>query len=407
VSTVARLLAVALVVGACGRISFDPRDDAGAGDVVGADTLDSCAIRQLAVGERHVCALRGDGAIYCAGDNAEGQLGTGILSAAQPVAVRATELSDFPVASVHAGRQFTCVRDTAGMLFCLGDNGNRELGTLAVSASTPTRVAAVVPALRSVSLGNTHGCGITAANEVYCWGDSDEGQGGTGVAPGSHSPELVASLTAQVPVSVSAGTDHVCAIIAGNNIACWGSGTLFRLGYNASQTCDMATAGPIPCQMQPNDLQLDFAAAVTAGHEHSCMITTFGDVRCWGSNDQGQGGAAPSTMQGLTVVPAISSPSALVTGRHHTCAIVGGVVSCWGSSNLYQLGSAIADSFTPVAVTLSAPAVALATNPLGRTTCALLDDGTVTCWGANDFGQLGRGTMSTRELPAPFVVPCD
>ena len=35
--------------------------------------------------------------------------------------------------------------------------------------------------------------------------------------------------------------------------------------------------------------------------------------------------------------------------------------------------------------------------------CALLRDGTVTCWGANAYGQLGRDSWSNSSVPANVV----
>lgn len=403
------LVAFALVLGACGRIDFDPRVDSSSATV---DALDACGIRHLAVGEGHICALRNDGEVYCAGENAEGQLGTGVLGAAQPTPVRATEWVGLSaaVATIHTGRQFSCVRDQDGMVFCVGDNDNRQLGTAATSPPTPTRVAAVTPPLSSVSLGASHGCGITLGGQLICWGDSDEGQGGLGISPNSHTPEVVTSLTAQAPVHVSAGTDHVCAATSGTNMFCWGDGGLNRLGFTGVDSCPNATAGPITCQTTPTKLGISGAAELAAGHEHSCSLQTNGDVFCWGSNDRSQTGQPPTTSSGITLVAGAGKAVQVVAGRHFNCARDDvGAVRCWGAADLFQLGSSIAqnESATPVVVSLQRPATALASHPMTQSACAVLDDGSAWCWGANDSGQLGRGTMTTREIAGPFVVPCD
>lgn len=404
-----RLVALVLL-GACGRIYFAPLDDAG-GDV--SDAFDACAIRSIAVGERHVCALRNDNAIYCAGDNTFGQLGTGILSAPQPTPVLATEWTALGApSSVHAGRQNTSVRDSSGMLFGVGANGNRQLGTTAGGAAIPTRGAAAVPALSTVAFGNAHGCGITPANEAYCWGDSDEGQGDSarGTSPNGHPPELIASLTAQMPVRVGTGTNHVCAVLSGARLACWGDGELFRLGYVATDSCPNATAGPISCQTTPGIVPLAGVMDVAAGHEHTCAAMTDGSVMCWGSNDRGQAGQAPSSSTGIMAVAGVSDVFEIAAGRHFNCARDAmGRVWCWGAADLDQLGRVISasESPTPLEVVLSRPATSVVSHALGNTVCALLDDGTVSCWGTNDAGQLGRGTLTTFEVPGPFTIPCE
>lgn len=411
-----RALALALFATGCGRLAFDPRGD-GAGsdsrsDDGAADAFDACAIRQIGLGERHVCAVRGDGAIYCAGDNATAQLGTGAVSGPISTPVLATAFSATPpssVVSVHPGIDFTCMLDAAGAAHCIGDNGNRQLGAVTGPTTNPSPVTVPVPPLRALSVGKAFGCGITTGDTIYCWGDADEGQAGNDTQANVHSPESVSGLTGMQLSSLATGSDHVCVLAGGARISCWGSGTLARLGYTPSETCPLATAGTIPCQDNPVDLGISTAARVVAGHEHTCMLTTSDQVECWGSNDNSQVGAPVSTQETRTLVANLSGAGAVVAGRHHNCALVpsSGVVACWGSSNFWELGSDTVDQASAIVVPLSRKAVAVATHPLARFTCAILDDGTAECWGANDFGQLGRGTMTTRELPGPFPVPCD
>jgi alpha-tubulin suppressor-like RCC1 family protein len=89
--------------------------------------------------------------------------------------------------------------------------------------------------------------------------------------------------------------------------------------------------------------------------------------------------------------------TALVAGFHHFCAILdGGSVRCWGGNSSGQLGyghaSSIGDDESPSAdgpVPLAAPAVELAAGQFFS--CARLAGGDVKCWGANNYGQLGAG----------------
>ena len=37
--------------------------------------------------------------------------------------------------------------------------------------------------------------------------------------------------------------------------------------------------------------------------------------------------------------------------------------------------------------------------------CAVLSNGTITCWGGNDLGQLGDGTNTNSTSPSTFVHP--
>jgi alpha-tubulin suppressor-like RCC1 family protein len=84
----------------------------------------------------------------------------------------------------------------------------------------------------------------------------------------------------------------------------------------------------------------------------------------------------------------------------------GGTVECWGSGGNGQLGNGeMASSMTPVPVTGLAGVKAIGAGPelQGDTTCALLADGTVSCWGLDNGGQLGNG--STMTAGTPVAVP--
>ena len=82
----------------------------------------------------------------------------------------------------------------------------------------------------------------------------------------------------------------------------------------------------------------------------------------------------------------------VVAGGEHTCAILNdGSVKCWGRNHKGQLASGdYTDRSTPTPTDLlPRPVVKLA---LGHQhTCVVLDDGTARCWGDNLYGQLGNG----------------
>ncbi len=121
----------------------------------------------------------------------------------------------------------------------------------------------------------------------------------------------------------------------------------------------------------------------------------------------------------------LSNVAAIAAGQFHTCALLGGddvgTVKCWGANYAGQLGngSAGAYSTTPVAVCdtgATAPCTGTAANGNiltgaiaiaagGSHTCALLGDGTVKCWGANDSGQLGNGTWTNSSTPVAVCPP--
>ena len=109
-----------------------------------------------------------------------------------------------------------------------------------------------------------------------------------------------------------------------------------------------------------------------------------------------------------TAAPAISSPSThIAAGASHTCALISdGTVTCWGYNRVGQLGDgSTTNSNVPVAVTGGALANKTVTDITAGAyhTCALISDGTVTCWGNNSDGQLGDGSTTTINVPVAVV----
>src|SRR3546814_10455118 len=97
---------------------------------------------------------------------------------------------------------------------------------------------------------------------------------------------------------------------------------------------------------------------------------------------------------------------AIAARYDHTCALLDdGSVKCWGENNSGQLGygdridrgdgpNEMGDNLPTVGLGTDLTAVAI-TCGYGNT-CALLDDGSGKCWGKCSNGQLGYGDSITR-----------
>lgn len=139
---------------------------------------------------------------------------------------------------------------------------------------------------------------------------------------------------------------------------------------------------------------------VAVGHDHSCAVLEDGRVFCWGVNENGELGdgtledsPTPVLVEGLGPARSVevSGESSAIQGRS-TCAVLDdGTVACWGSGGHGQLGTGTYDdASTPQQVQGLEGVVQVAVGDTHA--CALLDDGTVRCWGANRlYGQVGVG----------------
>ncbi|MBU1350153.1 hypothetical protein KKH19_03545 [Patescibacteria group bacterium] len=73
---------------------------------------------------------------------------------------------------------------------------------------------------------------------------------------------------------------------------------------------------------------------------------------------------------------------------------------CWGYNSSGQLGDgSTSDKTTPVQVSNLGASTVNEITAGDYYTCALKTDGSMVCWGNNDFGQLGDGSTSDKTTP--------
>ena len=129
----------------------------------------------LAVGAHFTCALRGDGAVWCWGDNSAGQLGRGPNVAGQPSGTPGPVSSLGSASAIGASSGSVCAR-SSGRLFCWGSNGSGQLGDgTTINRNLPVEVLGLRDPVQFTG-GSAHMCATTAANGAYCWGGNANGQ---------------------------------------------------------------------------------------------------------------------------------------------------------------------------------------------------------------------------------------
>jgi cysteine-rich repeat protein len=212
-------------------------------------------------------------------------------------------------------------------------------------------------------------------------------------------------------VGLSAGTGFTCALLGSGAVRCWGDNTYGQLGL-----ADTDPHIAFPYQIATVTFG-EKATQIASGANHTCVALAGGGVRCWGRNELGQLGQGDITAR-TGPAPLISFGSAvsvLSAGGNTTCVVLqNGEVHCWGSNSSGMLGLATTTqpSKTTAATALGAVSVGgtASTVAVGTTAvCATIASGaTVVCWGNNSFGQLGRGdmtTVGTTTTPAAAPAP--
>jgi alpha-tubulin suppressor-like RCC1 family protein len=394
------------------------------------------AAGQLTAGAHHTCAVL-TGAVRCWGFGGDGRLGyantTSIGDDETPGSVGPLDLGAGRTAvAISAGNAHTCAVLDDGTLRCWGFGGNGRLGYAntanigddeAPGATGPVNLGAGRTA-RAVSSGFANTCAILDDGSIRCWGYANDGRLGYGntndigddETPGSAGPvDVGAGRTA---VAVTTGATHTCALLDNGTVRCWGSGGFGQLGYGNG---DVIGDDEKPSAAGPVDLGAGrTATAISAGGSHTCAILDNGTVRCWGTGGNGELGYGNTASVGATQTPAAAGPvdlgagrtaKAISSGSSHTCAILdNGTVRCWGSGSFGQLGYAspanIGDNETPAAagpVDLGSGRTAIAISAGDFHTCARLDDASIRCWGYGANGRLGlcsEATIGDDEAPS-------
>jgi len=345
-----------------------------------------CPASAVSAGGDHACAIAGR-AVRCWGGNDQGQLGvSGVAQSAVPVQVPGLE-SD--ATAVAAGSAHSCAVK-GGEVYCWGANDRGQLGVSGTSPGGPAQVLGIFGA-SSVAAGAAFTCAMTSS-QVLCWGANDAGQLGDGSTSSRFSPAAVASVT--LPQLVATGASHACAL-SSQGVLCWGASDSGQVGSGSFAASIATPAVAIPHSAAP--------LAIGAGALHTCAVSNSDSLSCWGSDasfqlgdSSGQNRDAPRGV--------LSGVAAVAGGSGHTCALTrDSTVRCWGANASGQLGNGAAGAKQSGPQDVSLPTAATQVAAGAEHTCALLSSGGVSCWGRNDRGQLGNGTVSAISA-SPLAV---
>ncbi|RYZ53477.1 MAG: hypothetical protein EOP07_17745, partial [Proteobacteria bacterium] len=367
------------------------------------------SVKKLASAYNAACAIMSDDSMKCWGRDFYGNLGGG-----QPLKIMGPSeavVHDFagPIASsIFMGRENACALLSNGNLTCWGGNANGRLGmngTTALYSPNPSlSVSLVAGAITSVSNGWYHRCAIVVGN-VYCWGDGTLGQLGMGdninrTTPSSTAVALGGALTA---VTVETGYQFSCALLSDASVKCWGLNDSGQLGL-----------GDVTNRNAPS-IAIDFGAGKTAkqiavGYAYGCAILNDDSLKCWGLNDDGQlgyGNGNTYFAPGLAINLGGGRTAKKISARYRTtCAILDdNTLKCWGEGSRTGYNSS---------GTYNQPAAMPINLGLGRTakdvvngdtqTCVVLDNDSIKCWGVAETAIMTSQGYGAQFTPPNFYV---
>ena len=360
---------------------------------VAAPPAATVAFKSVVTGSTASCALTTTGRAYCWGSNIAGQLGNGTTSAASATPTAVTGGLTFESLSLPDAGRYACGLREDGAAYCWGFSAVGQIGdgTIDTQRLTPTAVAGGLKFV-SLSAGGTHTCGLTTDSVAYCWGDNSSGEFGDGTVKGGGSPVLAAPGF-RFKALVAAG-GYTCGLTPAGAAYCWGSGTLGQLGNggNASTLTPLAVSGGVTF------------VSITAGGLDACGMTATGEAYCWGYNSFGDvgDGTTESRLAPTRVAGGLRFAN-LRMGFEHACGVVaGGAAYCWGFNDRGALGDGTSTHRSmPMSVLggLAFQSVSIADFHACGVTEIVGGTNDVYCWGDNTAGQLGDGTTTASSVP--------
>jgi alpha-tubulin suppressor-like RCC1 family protein len=305
------------------------------------------------------------------------------------------------------GDEHTCVIKDDGTVWCFGGNSDYQLGNssyLSSDSTTPVQIAGFGAGRTAVKIaaGERHTCALLDNSTVWCWGANSYLELGT--ASGNQANPVQVPLGSGITATdLFAGGAASCALTSDNRLTCWGRNHMGQIGNGTTQVnggVAPTAASNIPTSFVP--------AHVDPGGRHVCAAATAGAVWCWGDDNRNQLGTAADGAVAVNVpgpVDTVTGARSVATGLEYSCAVgTDTTVACWGRNNLGQLGRGSltpATSAAPVTVTVGASVAKVAAGKAFA--CALTTGGAVWCWGDNAAGQVGDANAASPRASAVQV----
>src|SRR5665213_2287289 len=272
----------------------------------------------------------GPGSVLAWGDNGDGELGNGTVTASSvPVAVSAPPGTTF--VQIAAEDDGSLALSSTGQVYAWGYNGQGELGDGSTTNSdTPVAVSAgAIPGgatITQIAGGGRHSLALSSTGQLYTWGLNVYGQLGDGTTTNSDVPVAVSAgaIPAGATITqIAAGAFHSLALSSTGQLYTWGLNEYGQLGDGSTTNSSVpvaVSAGAIPAGAT--------ITQIAGGEYHSLALSSTGQLYAWGKNANGElgdGTNSNSSVPAATSLPAGTTIDALARGSfaEHALAIIG------------------------------------------------------------------------------------
>lgn len=327
--------------------------------------IDCTIVSRVVLSQKQSYFCNLNGTILSCGENDLNELGR---SGKRSLLQRIDSLEAFQIVDIACGDNFVIMALKDGRVVSWGrndfgqlGNGNRE------NKEKPRPNILIQEGVLQMSAGSQHIVCISRSGTVFSWGGNRKGQLGDGQLTSSCVPVRIAQLRHRPIVSISCGESHTLALTVGGNIYAWGDNGSGQLGV-----------GDNTHRLRPeliSDLRAARGQRISAGRQHSVVVSMNGLLFSFGSNSHGQCGWG-SHIRSQNIPTVVEKLRELVStdvccGGSHT------LILCSGESHLHlrlfgmglnssgQLGLGHTNNaYEPVAIRLTSPPAGFSSGPL-------------------------------------------
>lgn len=267
---------------------------------------------------------------------------------------------------------------------------------------------------------------------MKCFGDGRFGQLGAGHTNvnGDDDVEMGDNLMPLdfcgdfIPIQLTVGAHHSCVLSSNYTVKCWGRNQMGQLGLGDDENRG-DNGHEMGCDLNEVDLGDDFIPIqVFVGSNHSCAVSTDGDLKCWGSNEFGECGVPIEDEDDDEVIGDDDDEMGdnldtidlgddftvndVKCSNGFTCvSSTSGGVKCFGRNDEGQLGYESTDNigddedemgdnlpFLDLGTGFNASNTEFPSGSGGSHSVCISDVLDVKAWGRNNEGQLGNGDES-------------